>query len=69
MKLMLIPNSLIAPLVRRPLTRDRDIVLKHATPIIKERMKIIEDAEEKNVQPDLPVRFFIFLPQPFNEAH
>jgi hypothetical protein len=52
---MLIPGSLVAPLVRRPLTRDRDIVLKHATPIIRERMQIIEEAEEKKVEPNLPV--------------
>ncbi|KAI0129029.1 putative cytochrome P450 [Xylariales sp. AK1849] len=47
-------RPLIAPLVQRPLTRDRDIVAKHAVPIIEERMKVIEEAEEKGVEPHLP---------------
>jgi hypothetical protein len=28
---------------------------KHATPVIKERMSIIDAAEEKDVEPQLPV--------------
>ncbi|KAK9414898.1 putative Ent-kaurene oxidase [Seiridium unicorne] len=47
-------RSLLAPLVRHSLTRDRDIVAKHAIPIIEERMRLIELAEEKGVEPDLP---------------
>lgn len=55
-KTNLIIYSILAPLVRRSLTRDRDIVAKHAFPIIKERMQILEDAIEKGVEPKLPVR-------------
>lgn len=69
MKLILTPSSLIAPLVQRPLKRDRDIVLKHATPIIEERKKIIEEAEQKGVEPNLPVRCFSFLSQDFYQKH
>ncbi|KAK2731040.1 hypothetical protein FQN55_005166 [Onygenales sp. PD_40] len=47
-------RPLLAPLVRRSLSRDRKIVAKHAVPIIKERMRILEAAEEKDVDPDLP---------------
>jgi hypothetical protein len=53
--LVLTRPRLIAPIVRRSLTRDRDTVAKHAVPIIKERMKIIEDADAKGVEPNLPV--------------
>jgi hypothetical protein len=28
---------------------------KHATPVLKERMAIIDAAEEKDIEPDLPV--------------
>jgi hypothetical protein len=43
-------------------------VAKHAIPVIKERMKMIEDAENKGIEPNLPVGisnpsrkiFFIF---------
>ncbi|KAL2365893.1 hypothetical protein RJZ56_001191 [Blastomyces dermatitidis] len=43
-----------APLVRRSLSRDRKIVAKHAVPIIKERMRILETAEGKGIEADLP---------------
>ncbi|EED13313.1 cytochrome P450, putative [Talaromyces stipitatus ATCC 10500] len=47
-------RPLLAPLVRRPLSRDRDIVAKHAIPVIEERMKMIEDAEIKGNKPKVP---------------
>ncbi|KAK9778219.1 putative Ent-kaurene oxidase [Seiridium cardinale] len=47
-------RPLLAPLLRRSLTRDRDIVAKHAIPIIEERMRLIELAEETGVEPGLP---------------
>uniref|UniRef100_A0A093V9E4 Ent-kaurene oxidase n=1 Tax=Talaromyces marneffei PM1 TaxID=1077442 RepID=A0A093V9E4_TALMA len=47
-------RPLLASLVRRPLSRDRDIVAKHAIPVIEERMKMIEEAEIKGVEPKLP---------------
>ncbi|OJD19424.1 hypothetical protein AJ78_00598 [Emergomyces pasteurianus Ep9510] len=43
-----------APLVRRSLSRDRKIVAKHAVPVTKERMRILEAAEEKGVDAYLP---------------
>jgi hypothetical protein len=33
-------------------------VAKHAIPVIEERMKIIEDAEIKGIEPKLPVGTF-----------
>ncbi|KAM0815761.1 putative Ent-kaurene oxidase [Seiridium cardinale] len=47
-------RPLLALLLRRSLTRDRDIVAKHAIPIIEERMRLIELAEETGVEPGLP---------------
>ncbi|EGE81029.2 cytochrome P450 [Blastomyces dermatitidis ATCC 18188] len=47
-------RPLLAPLVRRSLSRDRKIVAKHAVPIIKERMRILETAEGKGIEADLP---------------
>ncbi|PNY27367.1 Ent-kaurene oxidase [Tolypocladium capitatum] len=47
-------QPLLAPLIQRPLKRDRDIVAKHAIPIIKERMKILDEAVAKGVEPNLP---------------
>ncbi|POR39588.1 Ent-kaurene oxidase [Tolypocladium paradoxum] len=52
----MIINMLLAPLVQKPLKRDRDIVAKHAVPIIEERMKILEEAEKKGVEPNLPYK-------------
>ncbi|KAF3759927.1 putative cytochrome P450 [Cryphonectria parasitica EP155] len=47
-------RPLLAPLVRRPLTKKREIIIKHAEPIIEERKKIIADAAEKGIEPELP---------------
>jgi hypothetical protein len=35
---------------------------KHATPIIKERMVIVDAAEEKGIEPELPVSSQNLLP-------
>lgn len=39
----------------RPLMRCIETAAKHATPVLKERMAIIDTAEEKDIEPDLPV--------------
>jgi hypothetical protein len=39
----------------RPLMRCIETAAKHATPVLKERMAIIDAAEEKDIEPDLPV--------------
>jgi hypothetical protein len=39
----------------RPLMRCIKTAATHATPVIKERMAIIDAAEEKDIEPELPV--------------
>jgi hypothetical protein len=43
----------------RPLMRCIETAAKHARPVLKERMAIIDAAEEKDIEPDLPVSFEI----------
>lgn len=50
---------LLLPYMCRPLMRCIETAAKHATPVLKERMAIIDAAEEKNIEPDLPVSFKI----------
>ncbi|KAM0547284.1 hypothetical protein ACHAPJ_010419 [Fusarium lateritium] len=45
---------LLLPYMCRPLMRCIETAAKHATPVIKERMAIIDAADEKDVEPDLP---------------
>lgn len=46
---------LLLPLMCRPLMRCIKTAAKHATPIIKQRMCIVDTAEEKGMEPELPV--------------
>lgn len=45
----------------RPLMRWIETAAKHATPVLKERMAIIDAAEAKDIEPDLPVRSKIYI--------
>ncbi|KIM92656.1 hypothetical protein OIDMADRAFT_62368 [Oidiodendron maius Zn] len=47
-------RPLLLPLMCRPLMRCLKTAAKHATPVIKERMAIIDAAEEKDIEPELP---------------
>ncbi|KAI9687450.1 MAG: hypothetical protein M1822_002059 [Bathelium mastoideum] len=47
-------RPLLLPLLCRPLMRHIQTAAKHATPIIKERMVIVDVAEQKGVEPELP---------------
>ena len=64
---VLIFPRLLAPWVRRALAQDRDIVAKHALPIIKERLRIVEAADEKGVEPDLPVGLIVHIVQAYSK--
>ena len=46
---------LLLPFLCRPLIRCIKTAAQHATPIIKERMVIVDAAEQKRVEPELPV--------------
>ncbi|KAK2804810.1 hypothetical protein FQN51_001452 [Onygenales sp. PD_10] len=53
----LIPSflrPLLAPIAQRPLLRAREIVANHALPVIKERMRILDEAENSGKTPNLP---------------
>ncbi|EXM22770.1 Cytochrome P450, E-class, group IV [Fusarium oxysporum f. sp. vasinfectum] len=47
-------RPLLLPYMCRPLMRCIETAAKHATPVLKERMAIIDAAEEKDIEPDLP---------------
>ncbi|KAH6954420.1 cytochrome P450 [Fusarium avenaceum] len=47
-------RPLLLPYMCRPLMRCIETAAKHATPVLKERMAIIDAAEEKEIEPDLP---------------
>ncbi|KAH8817505.1 cytochrome P450 [Xylogone sp. PMI_703] len=47
-------RPLLLPLMCRPLIRCIKTAAKHATPVIQERMVIIDAAEEKGTEPELP---------------
>ncbi|KAK0101343.1 hypothetical protein ONS95_006519 [Cadophora gregata] len=47
-------RPLLLPLVCRPLIRHIQTAAKHAVPVIKERMVIVDAAEEKGAEPNLP---------------
>jgi hypothetical protein len=46
---------LLLPLMCRKLMRCIKTAAKHATPVIKERMAVVDAAEEKDTEPELPV--------------
>lgn len=50
---------LLLPLMCRPLMRCIKTAAKHATPVIKERMAILDNADEKGLEPELPVSEYV----------
>ncbi|KAF5230691.1 hypothetical protein FOXYS1_15863, partial [Fusarium oxysporum] len=47
-------RPLLLPYMCRPLMRCIETAAKHATPVLKERMAIIDAAEAQDIEPDLP---------------